>query len=163
MSEENTNWGQSVTGVVIKEGKVLLARHTYGNGKGMLIVPGGYVKYNETPQAALKREYLEETGIEVEPKDIIGIRFNYKDWYVAFRADFIAGEAHSDGDENDEVVWLDVEAALQREDVPDLTKKLIESAVYGKKGLVDIPFNGSFKNGPYSFYGVGGSQHGRSL
>ena len=24
MSEENTNWGQSVTGVVIKEGKVLL-------------------------------------------------------------------------------------------------------------------------------------------
>ncbi len=37
MSEENTNWGQSVTGVVIKEGKVLLARHTYGNGKGMLI------------------------------------------------------------------------------------------------------------------------------
>ena len=40
MSSENTNWGQSVTGVVIKDGKVLLARHTYGSGKNMLILPG---------------------------------------------------------------------------------------------------------------------------
>ena len=37
--EENTNWSQSVTGIVIKDGKVLLARHTYGPGKGRLIVP----------------------------------------------------------------------------------------------------------------------------
>ena len=33
--EENTNWGQSVTGIVIRQGRVLLARHTYGAGKGM--------------------------------------------------------------------------------------------------------------------------------
>ena len=39
MNTENTNWNQSVTGVVIKDGKVLLARHTYGGGKGMLIIP----------------------------------------------------------------------------------------------------------------------------
>ncbi len=62
MSSENTNWGQSVTGVVIKDNKVLLARHTYGNGKGMLIIPGGYVDVGETPQEALKREYREETN-----------------------------------------------------------------------------------------------------
>ena len=37
--EENTNWAQSATGIVIKDGKVLLARHTYGPGKGHLIVP----------------------------------------------------------------------------------------------------------------------------
>ena len=41
MNDENTNWGQSVAGVVMKDNKVLLARHTYGNG--MLIIPGGYV------------------------------------------------------------------------------------------------------------------------
>jgi hypothetical protein len=29
---DNTNFGQSVTGVVINKGKVLLARHTYGGG-----------------------------------------------------------------------------------------------------------------------------------
>ncbi len=31
MNIENTNWEQSVAGVLIKENKVLLARHTYGN------------------------------------------------------------------------------------------------------------------------------------
>lgn len=33
MSGENTNWCQSVIGVVIRNAKVFLARHTYGNGK----------------------------------------------------------------------------------------------------------------------------------
>ena len=88
MGNENTNWGQSVTGVAIKEDKVLLARHTYGGGKGMLIIPGGYVNFEETPQEALVREYMEETQIEVKPMDIIGVRFNMHDWYIAFRAEY---------------------------------------------------------------------------
>ena len=58
MGNENTNWGQSVTGVVIRDDKVLLARHTYGSGKDMLIIPGGYVNIGETPQDALVREYI---------------------------------------------------------------------------------------------------------
>ena len=52
MKKEQTNWGQSVTGVVIRDNKVLLARHTYGGGKGMLIIPGGYENIGETPQDA---------------------------------------------------------------------------------------------------------------
>lgn len=43
METGNTCWTQSVTGVVIHEEKVLLVRHTYGDGKGLLIVPGGYI------------------------------------------------------------------------------------------------------------------------
>ena len=53
MENNNTNYGQSVTGVVIHEGKVLLARHTYGGGAGMLIVPGGYVEFGATPRMQL--------------------------------------------------------------------------------------------------------------
>lgn len=56
MENSNTNWSQSVTGIGIKDGKVLLARHTYDAGKGMLIVPGGYVEFGETPQDAVKRD-----------------------------------------------------------------------------------------------------------
>lgn len=152
IEKENTNWGQSVTGVVIREGKVLLARHTYGGGKGMLIIPGGYVNCGETPQEALKREFMEETNVVVEPKDLIGIRFNMRDWYIAFRAEYVSGEAKSDNEENSEVVWLDVEEALTREDVPDLTKKLIASAVSGKDGLQYTEYNGSSRNAPQSLY-----------
>lgn len=152
MSNENTNFGQSVTAVVIKDGKVLLARHTYGSGNGMLIIPGGYVNFGETPQDAVKREYMEETNVVIEPKDLIGIRFNMHDWYIAFRGEYISGEAKSDNNENSEVIWLDIDEALAHDDVPDLTKKLIESAVSTSTGLQHKEYNGSTKHAPQSLF-----------
>ena len=152
--ENNTSWCQSVTGVVIKDGKVLLARHTYGGGAGKLIVPGGYIQFGETLEEALKREYLEETNVNVEPKQLIGIRFNTKDWYVAFLAEYISGEATSDNDENSEVVWLDIDEALRREDVPGMTKKLIECAIKAENGFNMLDYEGSGGEKKNHFYGV---------
>ena len=139
--------------ILVHEGRVLLARHTYGNGKGRLIVPGGYVEHGETPQHALVREFLEETGITVEPENIIGIRFNVHDWYIAFRAKYISGVPESDHDENSEVLWVDIEEALVREDVPDLTKKLIQSAVSDKEGLQFTEYESTSLT-PFSFYSI---------
>ncbi len=136
----NTNWNWSVTGVAIREGKVLLARHTYGGGKGKWIIPGGYLENGESPEEAMKREFLEETGVVAEPRDVIGIRCSEKNWYLAFRAEYISGEARSDGDENDAVEWMDIEEALGREDVPDLTKELVRCALAGT-GLTEITYN----------------------
>ena len=151
MSEQNTNWEKSVTGVVIREGKVLLARHTYGAGKGLLIVPGGYIQRGETPEQAVSREILEETGITAVPKGVIGIRFNMHDWYVVFRAEYVSGEARSDGDENSEVVWLETEKALEAEDVADLTKQLIRAALSGNEMPVGS-FNSRGNHAPESLY-----------
>ncbi|MBR5826664.1 MAG: NUDIX domain-containing protein [Clostridia bacterium] len=152
--ENKTNYTKSVTGVVIRDGKVLLARHTYGAGENMLVVPGGYVDFGEAPEDAVKREYLEETKVVVEPKEIIGIRFNMHDWYVAFRADYVSGEAVTDADENSEVIWLDVEEALVREDVAGLTKELIKRATCSGGCLViDETYKERDKYAPYSFYG----------
>ncbi|MCR4721785.1 MAG: NUDIX hydrolase [Lachnospiraceae bacterium] len=129
---ENTNWSQSVAGVCFKDGKVLLARHTYGGGKGKLIIPGGYVKYGEEPEETLKREYMEETGITVKAGKLIGIRFNKKDWYAVFVAEYVEGEARSDGNENSEVIWMDLEEALKDDYVPGLTKEMIRKALAGE-------------------------------
>lgn len=145
MEEKNNNWYQSVTAVVLREGRVLLARHTYGPGKGMLIVPGGYVQFGESPQEAVKREYMEETGVVIEPREIIGIRFSDRDWYVCFAADYISGTARTDGDENDEVLWLPAEEALERSDVPDLTKQLILCAQSREPGLSRIHYESRHK------------------
>ena len=152
--DKKINWNQSVAGVLIEDNRVLLARHTYGSGKGKLIVPGGYVDFEETPQAALKREFFEEVGIEVEPEDIIGIRFNYHDWYVVFRVKYISGIPRADHMENSEVLWVDVEDALSRVDVPELTKKLIVSAISTKESLKRIDYISSSRNGLYSYYGL---------
>ena len=135
MSEANlekTNWSQSVGGVCLRDGKVLLARHTYGAGKGMFIIPGGYVDFGETPEETLVREYQEETGITVKAGKLLGMRFSAKDWYAVCEAIYIEGEARSDGDENDQVVWMDINEALANESVPVLTKKMISCAISGK-------------------------------
>ena len=129
---EKTNWSQSVGGVCIRDGKVLLARHTYGAGKGMFIIPGGYVNFGEIPEETLVREYQEETGITVKAGKLIGMRFSAKDWYAVFEAIYVEGEARSDGDENDQVVWMDINEALVNESVPVLTKKMISCAISGK-------------------------------
>lgn len=151
MNTENTNWSQSVAAVCIRENKVLLARHTYGSGKGKLIIPGGFVENGESPQDAVRREYLEEVNLMIEPKEIIGIRFNSHDWYVVFAADYVSGDARSDGDENSEVLWIDVSEALEREDVPELTKIMIRQA-QKKHSFVSLPYQG--KQPPCSLYGA---------
>ena len=156
MNHENANWGQSVAGVVVHEGKVLLVRHTYGVRKGRLIVPGGYVNMGEMPMDAVKREVYEETHVNVEPIGVVGIRFNQKDWYVAFKTRYISGEAVSDHAENSEVIWMDVATALKYEDVPDLTRKLIQCAVCGNI-MTEIPYDGTDKYGPYALFGAAGN------
>ena len=153
MAEENTNWEKSTAGVVIRDGKVLLARHTYGAGKGKLIIPGGYIQHGETPENAVRREIAEETGIAAEPVAIVGIRFNAHDWYVIFRAEYIGGEARSDHDENSEVLWLEVEKALEAEDVADLSKKMIQAAQSGA-ALLPTEYKAGEKHAPQSLYGA---------
>jgi len=155
MSENNTtNYSQSVAGVVIKDGKVLLARHTYGNGTGRLIIPGGFVEAGETPQQTLKREFLEETGIVVEPRKLVGIRFNAANWYAVFTAEHISGEPVSDHNENSEVVWMDAAEIMEREDVPDLTKVLVRCALNEDSALELLPYENTSRHGPGYLYGT---------
>ena len=153
MSHENTNWNYSAAGVCIKDGKVLLARHTYGAGKGLLIIPGGYLENGESPEQAVVREFREEVNIAVQVRELIGMRFNTRDWYAVFRVDYVDGTAQSDGDENSEVLWVDTAEALEREDVPYLTKALVKIALEGV-GMVSLPYESSRQ--PASLYGAAG-------
>ena len=51
----------SVKGVLVQRGRVLVLR----NDRGEWELPGGRLDDGETPEEALRREILEETGIEV--------------------------------------------------------------------------------------------------
>ena len=55
-----------VTGVVIEDDRVLLLNQDTGTGRSWSL-PGGKVEEGETLAAALVREMLEETGLDVEP------------------------------------------------------------------------------------------------
>lgn len=95
MEGKNTNWQKSVCAVVLREGKVLLARHTYGAGKGLFITPGGYLKNGESPEQAMCRELMEETGITAKPVKLLAVRFSEQDWYAAFLAAYTGGMPRS--------------------------------------------------------------------
>ena len=55
-----------VNGVLIQDEKILMIKHHMGNGKYFWNVPGGGMDYGSSSKANLKREFLEETGIEIE-------------------------------------------------------------------------------------------------
>lgn len=52
-------------GLVIKDDKVLLIKKFGGPYDGKLDLPGGTIEFCERPEDALKRELMEEVGIEV--------------------------------------------------------------------------------------------------
>jgi ADP-ribose pyrophosphatase YjhB (NUDIX family) len=54
------------------EGRILLTRRRWEPYAGMWDLPGGFLAEDEHPLDCLRRELLEETGLEVEPGEWIG-------------------------------------------------------------------------------------------
>jgi 8-oxo-dGTP diphosphatase len=59
--------------VVDDDGRVLLARRAGEVFHGYWDLPGGFLDEGEHPLDALRRELREETGLDVEPAEFIGI------------------------------------------------------------------------------------------
>jgi len=53
-------------------GRLMLVRRAIDPEKGKWDTPGGFLGEGEDPLDALRRELLEETGLEVEPVDFLG-------------------------------------------------------------------------------------------
>jgi ADP-ribose pyrophosphatase YjhB (NUDIX family) len=58
---------------VDERGRVLLARRANEPLKGYWDLPGGFLEEGEHPLDALRRELREETSLEVEPLDFVGV------------------------------------------------------------------------------------------
>lgn len=59
------NRGVTVDALILKGKQILLIRRGAEPFKGYWALPGGYVGWDETIQDAIKREVLEEVGLEV--------------------------------------------------------------------------------------------------
>jgi 8-oxo-dGTP diphosphatase len=55
------------------QGRVLLLRHRFRPGSGWGI-PGGFLQPREQPEAAIRRELREETGLEVAAARLVQVR-----------------------------------------------------------------------------------------
>jgi len=124
-----------VGGVVIRDGKVLLIRRGKPPLYGRWVVPGGTVGLGEPLEQALVREMREETGLEVEPLEVLtvfdrierdGDRVVYHYVIVDYLCRWLAGEARAASDALD-AAWA-APADLARYDLPPKALEVVQEA-----------------------------------
>lgn len=123
----------SVSGVVIKDNKVLLIRHNYGRAKGRLVIPGGYLKIGEMPIDAIKREVFEETNIQCDVNKLVAMRFTSINWWAIFSMEYKSGEPKLEAYENSEAIFMDIEEALNNKNTTEISKYAIKMAINNKE------------------------------
>jgi ADP-ribose pyrophosphatase YjhB (NUDIX family) len=122
-----------VDGVFVKNGKILLLKRNVEPFKGCWHVVGGHVEENESLKAAVKREFKEETALDIAVGDVIDARFEETfdriKVIVAFEVKSAEGEI-SLNSENEAYGWFD---EVPRESVYDYAKYLSNKlASFGK-------------------------------
>jgi NAD+ diphosphatase len=106
---------KATVGALIEDGeRVLLARRAKEPFMGLWDIPGGFLEEGEHPHDGLRRELREETGLEVEPVDFLGV---WMDRYggdstaeatlnLYWTARAFAGEPQA-ADDVDDLRWFD--------------------------------------------------------
>jgi ADP-ribose pyrophosphatase YjhB (NUDIX family) len=63
----------TVSALCADEGRLLLVRRAVEPFIGLWDLPGGFLEEGEHPLDGLRRELLEETGLEIEPEEFLGV------------------------------------------------------------------------------------------
>jgi 8-oxo-dGTP diphosphatase len=125
-------------GAVIVDGeRAVIVRRAHEPLKGEWSIPGGMLELGETLRSGVTREALEETGLTIEPGEVLEVldrivrdpqgrtQFHYV--LIDFLCRRISGELHPGGDA-DEVRWIS-SAELKQFRVADSVANVI------RKGL----------------------------
>ncbi len=146
----------AVCGILDIDGKILFVRHTYGAAKERILIPGGYVKEGELPTEAVKREFFEETGVNVQAESVFAVQFRTEQWIIVFRLKYISGEPVSDGYENSEVLLLKPEEAVNRSDITNMSRAILNAYINDRENTLEKGDyrSISLKAGEYEIFGV---------
>ena len=100
-----------VGAVIVESGRALVVRRGTEPLKGQWSIPGGVVELGETLREAAAREAREETGLEVEPGEVLEIvdrimrdserKVQYHYVLVDFLCRRVSGEARAGADASD--------------------------------------------------------------
>ncbi len=117
-----------VAGLLVKEGRLLIARRPFGTHMaGKWEFPGGKIERGETPEVALERELFEELGIRTKTGRIyhaVAHSYPEKDVLVLFyRSTLEGGEPRAI--EEAEVRWIE-EKELENFDWAQADQPVIE-------------------------------------
>lgn len=130
-------------GIVRDKERVLLIKKARGAYKGKLDLPGGGIEYGETTSDTIKREFLEEVGIDIQKFSLKTVVTNYVVWnldethledlqHIAIIYDVEVSEndiekikTDADGHDSLGAKWYDI-TTLKLEDLSPLAKCIME-------------------------------------
>ncbi len=100
----------AVGGIIFRRDSVLLVKRGADPYEGRWSIPGGAIELGERAQSALVREVEEETGLRVEPPEIVDVYdsivkvredIQYHYVIIDFLCKFVAGEPRPGSDVED--------------------------------------------------------------
>src|SRR5439155_27179179 len=126
-----------VGAIIVEDGRVLLVKRWHKPLTGEWSIPGGVLELGETVRQGVAREALEETGLIVEPLEMLGVFDSVVrdldertlDHYVLidFLCQRVSGELCAAGDV-DEARWFSAEELAKLPLAKD-TAEVIQSAL----------------------------------
>lgn len=132
-----------VGAVIVSHDRALLVRRATEPLKGEWSVPGGALELGEKLKDGVRREALEETGLEVEPGEVLEVfdsifpdadgRTQYHYVLIDFLCQVVAGEAKA-GSDVSEVQWAaesDLAALKLRESIERVVRKGLSLSRHG--------------------------------
>ena len=126
-----------VGALVLKEGRMLLVKRSQEPSKGKWSVPGGRLELGETISEAVKREVLEECGVQIEIVRILNVmdnilrdddgRIRYHFVLIDLLANYLSGEPEAQSDA-EECRWV-TPAELAKVDMNPRLRDVIMRAI----------------------------------
>jgi len=149
LSNRMKNHRIAAGGIIIKNKKNLLVRYKSNENGSFLAAPGGAVEDNENIIKAIKREVLEETGINVEPVSVLMIEDldcnNFKMCKIWMSCKYISGdiqktqEAKSEG--IIEIGWFSENDIKNQLVFPSIIKDLKWEKLIKLRNIIEIPIS----------------------
>ena len=107
-----------VEGLCVQSGKILLVNASRGLTKGMWSLPGGFLRYGETPADGLTREVREELRVNARIDELFDVRAKIGDksrlhWVMLFYRITIDGVPNPDPDEIAEARFFPLAQAVE--------------------------------------------------
>jgi 8-oxo-dGTP diphosphatase len=122
-----------VDGVYIKEGKIFLLKRSTEPFNSYWHLVGGHIEENETLKEALKREFKEETNLDIDIGDVIDGRLEKTSDRIKIIVTFEVTSARGEirlSPESEEYGWF---SKIPRDSVYDYSKYLPKTDVNSNK------------------------------
>ena len=117
----------AVGAIVVRDGALLMVRRAREPASGLWTVPGGHLEHGEHLAEAVRREVAEETGLDVEVRDLMGIFEVVGEPHFVI-LDFVAvaagDSAPQPGDDVSAVRWVPLEEVPRLECTPRFVETL---------------------------------------